>query len=87
MVRPALGLSVTQLVGNARSASFATFSDAPAGVAPLPLINTLDRTRINLTPSLDITGKQGLSVRVGGTYRFSGAARSFGGYVQMGKNF
>jgi hypothetical protein len=43
--------------------------------------------RVNLAPSLEITGKQGLDVQIGGTYRFSGAGRSVGEYIAIGRKF
>lgn len=84
-LRPALELSVTELVGNARSATSAALDGAPTGVAPFVLTNTLDRTRFNLGPSLSISQKNKLDVKVGGAYQFSGASHNLAGYVQIGK--
>jgi hypothetical protein len=84
-LRPSLDLSVRRLLGNAQSSTSATLEGAPASVAPFAVSNLIDRTVMDVAPSLQITSKNKLDLRVGADYGFSSRTHSFGAYVQIGK--
>jgi len=84
-LRPSLDLSVRRLLGNPQSSTSASLDGAPADVAPFAVSNLIDRTLVNVSPSLQITSKNKLDLRVGADYGFSARTHTFGAYVQIGK--
>ena len=83
-LRALLSLSVTQLLGDARMIAPTTLEGAPSGVAPFLVTNALDRTRFNVSPSLALSRKNELGVRLGASYDFSSNSHNLGGYIQIG---
>lgn len=84
-LRPSLDLSVRRLLGNPESSTSATLEGAPANVAPFAVSNLVDRTVVNVAPSLQITSKNKLDLKVGAEYGFSARTHTFGAYIQIGK--
>jgi hypothetical protein len=84
-LRPALDLSVRRLLGNPQSSTSATLEGAPTTVAPFAVSNLIDRTVMDVAPSLQITSKNKLDLKIGADYGFSSRTHSFGAYVQIGK--
>ncbi len=84
-LRPSLDLSVRRLLGNPQSSTSATLEGAPANVAPFAVSDLVDRTVVDIAPSVQITSKNKLDLKIGAEYGFSARTHTFGAYVQIGK--
>ena len=82
-----LDLSLTQVVGNAHGTTTATLAGAPAGIAPFLIRSRVNRTTLNMAPSLELFQKNGLDVKVGAKVQLSSGYQSTNFYLQAGTRF
>jgi hypothetical protein len=62
-----------------------TFAGAAPSVAPFVLTNKLDRTQLNIAPSLTVSRPNSLDVRLGAGYAVSSGSHGFNAFIQIGK--
>jgi hypothetical protein len=69
--RPHVDVYATQFIGSNLTNLNAGLEGAPSTFAPFTFTNTMDRTMFNVSPTVDLGGKNGFDLRVGGGYEFS----------------
>ncbi len=79
LLRPHLGLGITQYLNSPSSSLQARFASSPSGVAPFTAQTDYDRTWGNVELGLDVFVDSHVTLRVAGLGQFSGNNRLYGG--------
>jgi uncharacterized protein with beta-barrel porin domain len=87
LVRPSVKLGVTQFASGTDPSITASFSGAPAGVAPFTVTGAFDRTYLDVDAGVDVLSIGGAVLRVGYLGRFSQHVSANGATLKFSLSF
>jgi uncharacterized protein YhjY with autotransporter beta-barrel domain len=83
LIRPFGMVGVTQFLSGTTPSIAATLQGAPAGVAPFTVESRMDKTYGDVSVGVDVLGKDGMTLRVGYTGRFSNHSSFHSGGLKL----